>query len=115
MIYEKPQLPAFFVFIDLILPLIDFFYTFAFIPGIFLALTGRFYIVGPLTLLVFPIVFLIVLTMYIKEKSVFDLLGLKVRKNILGVVMYIFIYQLILSPISLIGYAQEVFGVAKKW
>ena len=113
--WKKPHLPAFFVALDFLFPFLDCFYTFAFIPGVILALTGRFYIVGPLTLLVLPLTFLIVWVMYAKEKQVFNELGLKVRRNRLGLILFMIIYQFIMSPICVVGYVQELFGFRKKW
>ena len=49
--------------IDFIIPFIDLFYAFVFLPGVVLALFGHYYIVGPLTWLVMPLAFLIVLIM----------------------------------------------------
>lgn len=114
-VFKKPQMPAIFVGVDFLFPLLDSFFTFAFIPGIILALTGRFYIAGPLTVLVLPISVLIVLAMYWKEKRVFDILGLKVRRNRFGALMYLLFYQFLMSPICVVGYAQEILGLRKKW
>jgi hypothetical protein len=33
----------------------------------------------------------------------------------LGLIVYMLVYQVILSPICIVGYAQEIFGTAKKW
>lgn len=114
-VMRRPKLPAFFILIDFILPIIDFFYTFAFIPGIILAFTGRFFIAGPISLLVLPLLFLIVFVMYTKEKKIFKQLGLKIRRNPLGLLAYLFIYQLIVSPIAVVGYFQELIKPRKKW
>ncbi len=88
---------------------------FVFLPGVVLALMGHYYVVGPLTLLVVPLAFLIVLIMYRKQKAVFNELGLKVRQNFAGFVVYMLIYQVIMSPICVIGYAQEMIGMTKRW
>lgn len=115
-ILKEPKLPSFFILIDFILPTIDFFYTFAFLPGIILALTGRFFIVGPISLFVLPLLFLIVLTMYLKEKKIFKLLNLKIRRNFLGLFVYMFLYQIIVSPIAVVGYFQAFFTKSgKEW
>jgi biofilm PGA synthesis N-glycosyltransferase PgaC len=58
--------------------------------------TGRFYIVGLLTIPVLPLTFLVVLVMYWKEKKIFNVPGLKVWRNRLGVVM--FVHQIFFSP-----------------
>lgn len=115
MVWKRSHLPAFFVAIDFIIPFIDFFYAFAFLPGIVLALFGYFYIVGPLTLLVIPIAFLIVLVMYQKQKAVFNAVNLKVRRNFGGFFIYMLVYQAVMSPICVIGYLQELLGMTKRW
>ncbi|HWP58020.1 MAG TPA: glycosyltransferase [Candidatus Acidoferrales bacterium] len=114
-VWRRAGMPGFFVGVDFIIPFIDFFYTVAFLPGILLALTGRYYIVGPITLLVIPMAFLIVLVMYVKQKKVFESVGLKVRRNTAGFLVYMLIYQAIMSPICVVGYLQELGGAVKKW
>lgn len=115
LVWSTSRLSGFFVAIDFIIPFIDLFYAFVFLPGVLLALVGRYYIVGPMTLLVMPLAFLIVLIMYKKQKAVFDVLNLKVRRNFAGFLVYMLIYQAIMSPICVIGYAQELIGIKKRW
>ncbi len=115
LVWRRSRLAAFFVAVDFVIPFIDFFYAFAFLPGVVLALFGYYYIVGPLTLLVLPLACLIVLVMYKKQKAVFDGLNLKVRRNFLGFLLYMLIYQAIMSPICVVGYAQELLRTKKKW
>ena len=114
-VLRTSPMPGFFIGVDFIIPFLDFAYTFAFLPGIVLALTGRYYIVGPTTLLVLPIALLIVVLLFFKQKRVFETLGLKVRRNFLGFFFYMLIYQAIMSPICVVGYLQEVGGMAKRW
>jgi biofilm PGA synthesis N-glycosyltransferase PgaC len=66
-------------------------------------------------LLVVPMAFLIVLVMYQKQKAVFDTLNLQVRTNRMGFLIYMLIYQAIMSPICVIGYTQELLGATKRW
>ncbi|HEY5494358.1 MAG TPA: hypothetical protein VIK15_07170 [Candidatus Anoxymicrobiaceae bacterium] len=115
LVWKRPHLPAFFVAVDFLFPLLDTFFTFAYIPGLILAFTGRFYIVGPLSVLVLPLAFLVVIVMYYKEKHIFDLLGLRVRRNRFAAILYVLGYQFIMSPICMIGYCQEIAGSAKRW
>jgi biofilm PGA synthesis N-glycosyltransferase PgaC len=111
----RGTLSGFFVAIDFMIPIIDFFYTFAFLPGIVLAAMGYYYIVGPLTLLVLPLAFLIVFAMYKEQRRVFDSLHLKVRRNWLGFLVYMLVYQAIMSPVCMAGYVQEILGMRKRW
>jgi poly-beta-1,6-N-acetyl-D-glucosamine synthase len=106
---------SFFVAIDLLYPLIDFFYTFVFLPGVVLALLGRPYIAGVYTLLLLPMAVGLVLVMYFKQKKLFDEAGLRIRHNPWGLVGYILFYQLIMSPICVAGYMKEVIGWRRKW
>ena len=115
MVWSNSRLSSFFVGIDFIIPFIDLFYAFVFLPGVILALFGHFYIVGPSTLLVLPLAFLIVFVMYKKQKAVFEELDLKVRQNFVGFFIYMLVYQILMSPICVIGYGQELLGLAKKW
>ena len=83
--------------------------------GIALALTGNFLIVGPMTAAVLPISLLIAFTMYRRQRAVFRLLGLRVRRNIVGFVLYVLAYQLVMSPISVSGYATELVRARRVW
>ena len=115
LVLRTSRLAAFFVAVDFIIPFIDLFYAFVFLPGVLLALFGHHYIVGPMTLLVMPLAFLIVSVMYRKQKAVFEALNLRVRQNFAGFLVYMLIYQAIMSPICVIGYAQELLGIKKRW
>ena len=115
LVWRNSRLSSFFVGIDFIIPFIDLFYAFVFLPGVVLALFGHFYIVGPLTLLVLPLAFLIVMIMYKKQKAVFNELNLSVRQNFVGFIVYMLVFQVLMSPICVIGYTQELIGMTKKW
>ena len=107
----------FFIFTDLFLFLIDFSVTCFYIPGIILALLFQNYlIVGPMTIIMFPITLLFFGIMYIVEyNNVFKQLGLKVRKHYIGLLMYMLLYSIILSPVCIYGYLQEFIGTKRKW
>lgn len=114
-VLKRPGIPSFFILIDYLFPLIDGFTSLVLIPGIVLAFFGKFWVVGPVTLLVLPITFLIITIMIFKQKKVFELFNLKIRKNILGLFFYVLIYQFMLSPVSFFGYLKEFFKTRKKW
>lgn len=114
-IWTRPHLPAFFVGVDLLFPFLDTFYTFAFIPGVILAFFGKFYIAGPLTLLVLPLTFMIVGVMNWKEHRVFKELGIRSKKSRVGLLFFLLFYQFIMSPTCIVGYVQELLGTAKRW
>ena len=109
------NMTGFFVGVDFMIPIIDLFYSVVFLPGVVLALTGRYYIVGPMTLLVLPIAFLIVALMLHKQRQVFDELNLKVRKNQFGFFFFMLLYQPLMSPVCLTGYLKELAGTRRRW
>lgn len=115
LVWTSSRLSSFFIAVDFVIPLMDLFYTFVFLPGVILALFGYYFLVGPTTLLVLPLAFLIVFFMYHKQKRVFQELQLRVRQNLIGFLAYMLIYQAIMSPICVIGYCQELLGAAKRW
>lgn len=96
-------------------PYLDFTFTFFWIPGLVLALTGNFMIVGPMTLAVLPLNALITTIMYRRQRDALANVGLSLRRNGLGFVSYFFLYQLLMSPISTYGYLQEIFGRKRAW
>jgi biofilm PGA synthesis N-glycosyltransferase PgaC len=96
-------------------PYLDTVYTIAVPAGIVLALTGNFLIVGPMTLAVLPISLTIALTMLVRQRTIFAQLGLKIRRNLLGFALYVLVYQLVMSPISVSGYAKELLGTRRVW
>ena len=103
-------------FINVLLPFMDIAYTLFWIPGFLLALSGRFYIVGPMSLSVLPITLLSFLYLnWYQSNNVFKPLNLKVRKNTTGFIGFVLGYQIIMSPISVIGYIQEFFGLKRVW
>ena len=103
--------------IDLIILYMDFSYTFFWIPGLILALFfKKYYIVGPMMLLVLPLTLASFWILYrFQSKVVFKNLNLRVRKNHIGFIIFILAYQMIMSPVSLYGYVQELVGTKRVW
>lgn len=112
---QRSSYAKFLTGLDIVLPFIDVSYTIFWIPGLVLALYGKFWIVGPMTLLVLPLTLLTNLILYRHQRWVFKTLNLRVRKNILGFIAYVLFYQIIMSPISVAGYLKEVFHRKRVW
>lgn len=116
--WEQPSIYyKFLTGIDLFIPYMDFSYTFFWIPGVILAVFfQKYYIVGPMMLLVFPLTLASFYILYYYQANVvFKNLNLKVRKNILGFFIFILLYQIVMSPVSLYGYVQELIGAKRVW
>lgn len=103
------------VLVNFIFPFIDIVYSIAFPIGIVLALFGNFAIVGPMTLAVLPLNVLLSGIMFHLGKQAFDEVELHVRQNRLGFLGYLLTYQLFMSPVSVAGYGQELFGASRSW
>jgi biofilm PGA synthesis N-glycosyltransferase PgaC len=104
------------VIVDYVFPYVDFVYSIAFPVGIVLALGFQNYaIIGPLTLLVLPLNMILSGIMYKLSRDSFHEVGLRVRRNIKGFFGYLLLYQLFMSPISVVGYVQELFRTKRNW
>lgn len=106
------------VLVDCMLPYIDVCYCVFFLPGVVLALTGNFAIVGPMTLAVLPLNLVMAGAMMSRQRRAFRAAGLApppMRKNLSGLVTYLGLYQVIGSPISVSGYVLELVGAPRRW
>ncbi len=103
------------VLINFVFPFVDVVYSIAFPIGIVLALSGNFAIVGPVTFAVLPLNVVLSMFMFHRSRQAFGELGLKARRNRFGFLGYLLAYQFVMSPISVAGYAQEVFGAKRRW
>lgn len=114
--WQQPQIyTKYLTGINLLMPYLDISYTFFWLPGLILAFFGLFWIVGPATLMVLPLTFISYTVLYTYQKYVFRKLNLKVRKNPSGFIMFILCYQMIMSPIAVLGYLQETFRLKRVW
>jgi poly-beta-1,6-N-acetyl-D-glucosamine synthase len=104
------------VMVDYIFPYVDFVFSIAFPVGIVLALVWQNYaIVGPLTLLVLPLNMILSGIMFKLSRDSFEEVGLRVRKNKKGFFSYLLLYQFFMSPVSVVGYTQELFKTKRNW
>lgn len=111
----KPRQSTMFIWWNSMFPYLDLVYTFVFIPGVILALFGHYYIAGPLTLIVLPLAMLVNYVMFHVQTRMFREQGLKVRRNVVGFVLYALFYSLVLQPACVIGYFKEAFLRTKNW
>jgi biofilm PGA synthesis N-glycosyltransferase PgaC len=111
----KPRLSTTYIWWNTLFPVIDIAYTFGFIPGLVLACFGIFWIVGPMTVALIPMAFLLNIVMYNKGRAMFKHEHLEVRKNYFGFFFYVLAYGIILQPACVWGYISEVFNLRKHW
>ncbi len=111
----KARMSTLFVWWNLLFPYMDLVYTFAFVPGLVLALFGIYWIAGPVTLLVLPLAMLVNYLMFQIQSRMFREQGLKVRRNPVGFVFYALFYSLVLQPACVWGYIKEALNLSKNW
>ncbi len=76
---------------------------------------GCYWIAGPMTLALLPLAFLMSYLMFSIERKMFENVGLQVRRNRLGLCIYMIFYSLLLQPASVLGYMDEIFKTRKTW
>ena len=111
----KPRYSLLYILWNTQFPLMDIAYTIGFIPGVVLALFGKFWIVGPMTLSLIPIAILLNRVMYKAGSSMFEHEHLKIRRNRMGFLSYMLVYSFILQPACVWGYISEIFNLKKNW
>lgn len=111
----KPRLTLLFIWWNVLFLPLDLVYTFAFIPGIVLALFGHYYIVGIMTLAVLPLAALWNYFIFRVQGSMFKRQDLRVRRNVSGFLFYVLGYSMLMQPVCVWGYAAELLGWRKQW
>ena len=111
----KARMTLLFIWWNVLFLPLDLVYTFAFLPGIVLALFGHYYLAGVMTLLVLPLAAIWNGFIYRVQHKMFKRQDLKVRRNLSGFFMYVLGYSMILQPICVWGYASEALGLRKRW
>lgn len=112
---SKARMTLVFIWWNVLFLPLDLVYTFAFIPGVVLALFGHYYIAGIMTLLVLPLAVIWNAFIYRVQHAMFKRQDLKVRRNITGFLSYMLVYSMLLQPICVWGYAAETLGLRKRW
>jgi biofilm PGA synthesis N-glycosyltransferase PgaC len=107
---SRTRLAGFLAATDALMPLLDLAFTIVLLPGIALAVTGRFWVIGPMLLCLVPPTAIVAWVMWREQSRVFDELGLKVRRNRVGWLGYLLAYQLVMAPVSVWGYAEAMGG-----
>ena len=102
--------------LDLAIPFLDTAYVLAWLPGLVLACFGYFWLVGPMTVAVLPLTGLAYGLLFRRQwRDVFKPLGLVVRRNWLALLAFLVVYQVLMSAVSVRGYAQELLRLRRRW
>jgi poly-beta-1,6-N-acetyl-D-glucosamine synthase len=104
-----------FIWYNLLFPFIDASYILFFVPGVILAIFGYPLMAGLLTILLIPMMVIGTAIYFGFESDIFKKHGLRVRKNQLGLIGYLLVYQLLMTTASLAGYLSEFTNRSKSW
>ena len=111
----KRRLSTLFVWWNMLFLPLDLTFTFIFIPGLVAALLGYTWIAGPLTLLLLPLAVVWNGVIFRIQRKMFEAKGLRVRRNVAGLLFYVLVYAIIMQPVCLWGYISELTGRRKTW
>ena len=111
----KPRMTTLFIWWNMLFLPLDLTFTFIFIPGLIAAFLGYYWIAGPLTLLLLPLAVVWNGVIFTIQRRMFRHQGLKVRRNIVGLLSYVLVYAIVMQPICLGGYISELTGQRKRW
>lgn len=102
--------------INLLIPLLDIGYALIWLPGLVLFLFGYPAIVSAWALTVIPVTMVVygALRSY-QRRWVFGPLGLRVRRNLIGYIAFLILYQVLCSTAAIAGYAQFLAGTSRRW
>jgi biofilm PGA synthesis N-glycosyltransferase PgaC len=109
------RMSTIFIWWNLLFPYMDVVYTLIFIPGLVLALFGIYWVAGPMTLLVLPLACVVNYLMFFIQSRMFKAQGLRVRRNLLGFIVYSLFYGIVLQPGCVLGYLSEMLNLRTRW
>jgi biofilm PGA synthesis N-glycosyltransferase PgaC len=101
----KRRTSMLFVIWHLLFPWTDFAFTLGFVPGVILSVAySSHLLMGPMALTLLPAALLLNIVIFFVMRSMFRDNGLKVRRNVGGLLVYMFGYSLLLQPARAAGY-----------
>jgi biofilm PGA synthesis N-glycosyltransferase PgaC len=109
------RLSTFYVYWNLCFIIIDTVFFCVFIPGLIAACLGYFYIIGPFSLAVLPLGLLNNLLFFKGQRRLFKKLDLRIRKNMIGFIVYFLFYTILMNPAVIHGYLSQLLRWKRQW
>jgi len=101
----KRRTSLLFVVWHLLFPWTDLAFILGFVPGVVLSVAySSHLLMGPMVLTLLPAALLLNIAIFFVMRSMFHTHGLKIRRNVGGLIVYIFGYSLLLQPARAAGY-----------
>lgn len=112
----KFKMRTIFIWYNFLFPFIDAVFAFIFVPAIIGALFFEIYLLASrVTLFIIPLSIALTLIIYFIQCRDHKKVGIKPSKRFIGMLLYMFFFQLIQTPATLSGYFSEFFGLRKTW
>jgi biofilm PGA synthesis N-glycosyltransferase PgaC len=112
----KKEMYVIFIWYNLMFPYIDLMFLFCFFPGVLIALIFGFQLLaGKITLLLLPLTFLYSHIIYTIQRNTLIKNSIKIDGRRYSYIRYMFFYQLLMTPATLIGYLSEIFKSKRVW
>ena len=102
--------------VDILLPVLDLAFAVAWLPAVLLAVTGRFWLIGPMVITALPPNAVLYSLLYRRQRRrVFEPLGLHPRRDRTSLLLFLAVYQPVLSALSVRGYVQHLLRREPVW
>ena len=112
----RREMFAFFIWYNLMFPIIDLMFIFVFVPGVLAALFFEFHLLaGPITLYLLPITFIYSAIIFGIQKRSLNKSNISMLNKNVSYLLYMFLYQFIMTPATLAGYVSEFFKRKRVW
>lgn len=112
----RGEMYTFFIWYNLMFPYIDTMFIFFFVPGILAALIFGFYLLaGSMTLYLLPITFVYSAIIFRIQSKQLKTMGISMLGKNVSYVLYMLLYQFLMTPATLAGYVSELFKRKRVW
>ena len=112
----RREMYVFFIWYNLMFPYIDLTFIFIFVPGVLIALIFGFHLLaGSMTLYLLPITFIYSSIIFRIQKKELNKLDISMLNKNVSYILYMLLYQFIMTPATLSGYLSELFKRKRVW
>jgi biofilm PGA synthesis N-glycosyltransferase PgaC len=112
----RREMYTFFIWYNLMFPYIDLTFIFVFVPGVLGALIFGYYLLaGSMTLYLLPITFIYSSIIFGIQKKTLNRQNISMLNKNVSYILYMLLYQFIMTPATLAGYISELFKRKRVW
>lgn len=112
----RKEMYTFFIWYNLMFPYIDLTFIFVFVPGVLIALIFGFHLLaGSMTLYLLPITFIYSSIIFGIQKKELNRSNISMLNKNVSYILYMLLYQFIMTPATLAGYLSELFKRKRVW